>query len=49
MDVLAGIGDRFNYKGLDAENIAEAVHFAIDSPRNMVLNDIVIRPIEQIL
>jgi NADP-dependent 3-hydroxy acid dehydrogenase YdfG len=48
-DVLAGIGDRFNYTGLDAEDIAEAVHFAIDSPRNMVLNDIVIRPIEQIL
>lgn len=48
-DVLAGIGDRFNYTGLEGEDIAEAVHFAITSPRNMVLNDIVIRPIEQVL
>ena len=48
-DVLAGIGDRFNYTGLEGEDIAEAVHFAIASPRNMVLNDIVIRPIEQVL
>jgi NADP-dependent 3-hydroxy acid dehydrogenase YdfG len=45
--VLAGIGSRFNFKGLDAEDIAEAVHFAIASPRNMGVNDIVIRPIEQ--
>lgn len=47
--VLAGIGDRFNYTGLEGEDIAEAVHFAIASPRNMVVNDIVIRPIEQVL
>ena len=45
--VIAGIGSRFNFKGLDAEDIAEAVHFAIASPRNMGVNDIVIRPIEQ--
>lgn len=45
--VLAGIGSRFNFKGLDAEDIAEAVHFAIASARNMGVNDIVIRPIEQ--
>jgi NADP-dependent 3-hydroxy acid dehydrogenase YdfG len=48
-DVLAGIGDRFNYTGLEGGDIAEAIHFAIASPRNMVLNDIVIRPIEQVL
>jgi len=48
-DVLAGIGDRFNYTGLVGGDIAEAIHFAIASPRNMVLNDIVIRPIEQVL
>lgn len=45
--VLAGIGSRFNYTGLEGEDIAEAIHFAIASPRNMVMNDIVIRPIEQ--
>lgn len=45
--VLAGIGARFNYTGLEGEDIANAVLFAISSPRNMVLNDIVIRPIEQ--
>ena len=45
--VLAGIGARFNYTGLEGEDIANAVLFAIASPRNMVLNDIVIRPIEQ--
>ncbi len=45
--VLAGIGSRFNYKGLDAEDIANAVLFAVASPRNMGINDIVIRPIEQ--
>jgi NADP-dependent 3-hydroxy acid dehydrogenase YdfG len=45
--VIAGIGARFNYKGLEAEDIANAVLFAIESPRNMGVNDIVIRPIEQ--
>lgn len=45
--VLSGIGSRFNFKGLEAEDIADAVLFAISSPRNMVVNDIVIRPIEQ--
>jgi NADP-dependent 3-hydroxy acid dehydrogenase YdfG len=45
--VLAGIGARFNYTGLEGEDIANAVLFAISSPRNMALNDIVIRPIEQ--
>jgi NADP-dependent 3-hydroxy acid dehydrogenase YdfG len=45
--VLAGIGARFNFKGLDSDDIAEAVLFAVTSPRNMGVNDIVIRPIEQ--
>lgn len=45
--VLAGVAERFNFKGLDAEDIAEAVLFAVSSPRNMGVNDIVIRPIEQ--
>jgi NADP-dependent 3-hydroxy acid dehydrogenase YdfG len=45
--VLAGIGARFNFKGLEGEDIANAVLFAVTSPTNMGINDIVIRPIEQ--
>lgn len=48
-DVLAGLRDRFNYTPLAASDIAEAVHFAIASPRNMAVNEITIRPIEQTL
>lgn len=33
--------------GLSAENIASAVKYAIDSPNNMDVNEIIIRPIKQ--
>ncbi|CAJ1179046.1 SDR family oxidoreductase [Companilactobacillus paralimentarius] len=36
-----------NQIGLSAENIAKSVAFAIDSPDNMDVNEIIIRPIKQ--
>lgn len=36
-----------NQIGLFAENIAKSVAFAIDSPDNMDVNEIIIRPIKQ--
>jgi NADP-dependent 3-hydroxy acid dehydrogenase YdfG len=47
--VREGLRDRFNYTPLAAGDIAEAVHFAISSPRNMAVNELTIRPIEQTL
>ncbi|MEM9668595.1 MAG: SDR family oxidoreductase [Pseudomonadota bacterium] len=45
--VLESAAERFNFKFLEANDIASAIVFALESPPNMAVNEIVIRPIEQ--
>jgi NADP-dependent 3-hydroxy acid dehydrogenase YdfG len=48
-DVLEGIQARFGQlERLEAEDIAEAVSFIVTRPRRMSINEIVIRPTEQV-
>ncbi len=46
-EVLAGLGKRFSFPFLAADDIASAVVFALESPAHMAVNDLVVRPIGQ--
>jgi NADP-dependent 3-hydroxy acid dehydrogenase YdfG len=48
-EVLQGIWARFgDLDRLQAEDIAEAVSFLVTRPRHMAINEILIRPTEQV-
>lgn len=46
-DVLANMGKRYNFEFLKPEEIADAILFAISSPPNMAVNEVVVRPAAQ--